>query len=99
MKIASIFLAAVMVTAMAGTAVEARDHDGWRHHQQRAWRNYNKQFRHNQNRYWNNNRGYYGWNRVQRPNGRPWDNAYDNAMRAEAAIRAEQQAQRGFFWY
>ncbi len=30
MKLPSIFLAAVMIFALAGQAAEARDHDGWR---------------------------------------------------------------------
>lgn len=101
MKITSIFLAAVMVIAMAGQAAEARDHDGWRKHQQRSWRNYNKQMRQQQKWQYNQWRKSQNWNRGFRP-GRPWDNAHDNAMRAEAAIRAEQARQamqRGYWWY
>ena len=101
MKISSIFLAAVMVSAMAGQSAEARDHHGWRN-QHKAWHNYRKQIQKQQkwnHRFYNQAYRYNGWNSVGRPSGRPWDNAYDNAMRAEAAIRAEQQARRGFFWY
>lgn len=106
MKIVSIFLAAVMVSALAGQAAEARDHDGWRNHQRRAWqnqrkawRNYNKQLQRQQR--WNyNNFGYYPYGGGQ--GGRPWDNAHDNSIRALQEIQRNQQilnAQRGWFWY
>jgi len=110
MKITSIFLAAVMVSAIAGQAAEARDHDGWRN-QQRARINFNKQLRKQQNRAWRNN----NWN--NRYNG-SWNNGYNgwnsasakrqhglNIMQAQSQyalqeIRRMQQAQNpGRFWY
>ncbi|MBA3858144.1 MAG: hypothetical protein C0507_14665 [Cyanobacteria bacterium PR.3.49] len=105
MKITSIFLAAVMVSAIAGQAAEARDHDGWRH-QQKAMHQINKQIRKNQRQAWrqtwnNNNRWNNGWNRSYDPgNSRPWDNMHDNSMRALQEIQRMQQAQSGYrYWY
>ncbi len=105
MKLSSIFLAAVMVSAMAGQAAEARDHDGWRN-QQKAMRHYQKQMRQQQrwnNRNWRNNSILPFNNGFQRGydpgNQRPWDNAHDNAIRAEQAIRAQQAAQARGYWY
>jgi len=108
MKLASILLATVMVTAMAGQAAEARDHDGWRNHQ-RAVRNYNKQLQRQQRannrivRQLNNNYGYGwngGWNGGFDPgNSRPWDNAHDNSIRALQEIQRMQQAQQGARWW
>ncbi len=102
MKLTSIFLAAVIVSAMAGQAADARDHDGWRNHN-RAWKNYNKQIRRQQkwnNRVWRNNNPY--WNNAYGYGGRarPWDNMHDNSIRALQEIHAMQQAQnRARFWY
>ncbi len=65
MKLASIFLAAVMIFALAGQAAEARDHDGWRHHRDyRGWHNNNNWNRWNRgNHYgWYNHRRYHAWN-------------------------------------
>jgi len=104
------FLAAVMVSAMAGQAVEARDHDGWRN-QQRAWRNYNRNLQRQQRQLqrqqrWNNNTVFRnifpsGINR-NNPNlyinRRPWDNAHDNAIRALQEQRAAQAAQQRFMY-
>jgi hypothetical protein len=70
MKIASIFLAAVMTFALAGQAAEARDHDGWRHHHGHyGW--------HNNNNNWNRwNRGnHYGWRNNHRYHA--WNNRWD----------------------
>jgi len=75
MKISSIFLAAVMIFALAGQAAEARDHHGWRdndHH--RSWNNGNWN-----NGNWNNGQRM-GWNRGWGNNRRnryqAWNNGY-----------------------
>ncbi|PZM85139.1 MAG: hypothetical protein DKT66_02875 [Candidatus Melainabacteria bacterium] len=98
MKLTSLFLAAVMVSAMAVQTAEARDHHGWRN-QHRNWNNnYNRKIW-KQQRAWNNKMYKQSWNNRggYRP-GRPWDNAYDNAMRAEAIQRQQQAMQYGWYW-
>lgn len=74
MKFASIFLAAVMIFALAGQAAEARDHDGWRHHRHhRSWNNnnWNRWNRGNHYGWRNHNRRYHAWN------NRSWNNNWD----------------------
>ncbi len=103
MKLPSIFLAAVMIFALAGQAAEARDHDGWRkgHNHwnrglHRGWNNHRKYQAWNNRNAWNQNRA---WNGAS---GRPWDTRENRAQQALQIMNAQNRYGNPYwnrYWY
>jgi hypothetical protein len=105
MKLYSIFLAAVMIFALAGQAAEARDRDGWRT-QVRLNNNWNRGLHRGwYKNQWNNNRRYQAWNQNRswgRPSGRPWDTMENRSWQALQIMNAQNRYANPYwnrYWY
>ncbi len=103
MKLSSIFLAAVMIFALAGQAAEARDHDGWRKHHNHWNRGLHRGWYNNHRKYqaWNNRNGWNqrSWNRGRQ---RPWDTMENRSQYALQRMNAQNRYGNPYwnrYWY